>query len=103
MQLPYTSSIEISDSLAMRKPTMNISSKGYIPTAPQTFQILLPCTGAKSSEVYLELTLNVTIPPPVIDGKQLPATSTSVVIKRKIFCYEGKPADCVITLPEFTE
>ncbi|CAG7730195.1 unnamed protein product [Allacma fusca] len=79
--LPYSSSIEISDSLGMDKPTLNISSKGLIPAQPETFRVSLPCTGIRDSEVNVDLILNVTTYP-----KFKANDVTRIVLKRKKIC-----------------
>lgn len=86
VQLPYSASIESSDTVALHKPSLSIRGNGSIPTEAQTFEIHLPCTGFRSTEVNVEFTLNVTANP-----KFRANDITTILLKRKKICLEGRP------------
>lgn len=69
--------VEISDSVALSKPQLNISTTGFIPTNLQVFSLSLPCTETLSSEVDVIFTINITL---------TPTNTTSLTLKRKKIC-----------------
>ncbi|XP_065220866.1 tyrosine-protein kinase Dnt-like [Planococcus citri] len=57
--LPYSWTVEYNNRQAMKKPTFNISTQGFLPTKASTFHVKLECTGDVSAEVRVLLNLNV--------------------------------------------
>lgn len=86
LQLPYSVSIDISDPITLEKPVLDIPWNGTIPTEIETFTVFLLCTGKRSDEVFVELTLNVTA-----DPKFRVNDVTTIVLRRKKVCLEGQP------------
>jgi len=84
LQLPYSISVEYSDQTAMDPPSVNITQTGTIPTEPETFQVHLPCTGKRSAEVSVDISLNVTAYP------KLKVNSTRVTVQRTKICLSGE-------------
>jgi len=78
--------VDTSDPTALQKPLLTIPPSEFIPTSPTTFQIHLPCSGLKSTEVLVTLSLNVTA-----DPKFKPLEIVPVLLKRKKVCLEGRP------------
>lgn len=59
LQVPYLWTVEYNNRAAMKRPTFNISTQGYLPTKVSTFHVKLECTGEVSAEVRVLLNLNV--------------------------------------------
>lgn len=57
--IPYLWTVEYNNRAAMKRPTFNISTQGYLPTKVSTFHVKLECTGEVSAEVRVLLNLNV--------------------------------------------
>lgn len=77
LQLPYNMHVETSDSAALTKPELNISTSGFIPTTLQVFSLSLPCEEGSSAEVDVLFTINITL---------TPMNTTSLTLKRKKIC-----------------
>ncbi|ODN02920.1 Tyrosine-protein kinase Drl [Orchesella cincta] len=82
--LPYSASVDISDPITLEKPVLDIPWNGTIPTETETFTVFMLCTGKRSDEVFVELTINVTA-----DPKFRVNEVTTIVLKRKKVCLEG--------------
>lgn len=67
----------MSDTVALSKHELNISSNGFIPTTLETFTLSLVCTMVDSSEIDILITINVTL---------TPSNVTSLTLKRKKIC-----------------
>ncbi|CAL8127387.1 unnamed protein product [Orchesella dallaii] len=91
--LPYSASVDISDPITLEKPVLDIPWNGTIPTETETFTVYMLCTGKRSDEVFVELTINVTA-----DPKFRVNEVTTIVLKRKKVCLEGN-ADKMPTIP----
>jgi len=78
--------VDSSDPTALQKPLLTIPPSGFIQTSPTTFKIHLPCSGQKSTEVLVSLSLNVTA-----DPKFKPLEIVPVLLKRKKICLKGRP------------
>lgn len=85
-QLPYSASVDISDPITLEKPVLDIPWNGTVPTETETFSVFLLCSGKRSDEVLVELTINVTA-----DPKFRVNEVTTIVLKRKKVCLEGNP------------
>ncbi|XP_071441728.1 tyrosine-protein kinase Dnt [Hetaerina americana] len=82
--LPYALAIDVSDPAALSTPSTNVSLSGGVPTTPQTFMVVLPCSGTINAEVNVTLRLNVTLSP-----HESLKNATSLVFKRKKICLKG--------------
>lgn len=60
---------------------MNISRTGNIPTEIETFSIDMQCSGLKSAEVDVTITIEVTL-------NRATNNVTELVFRRKKICYE---------------
>ncbi|XP_073991365.1 tyrosine-protein kinase Dnt isoform X2 [Rhodnius prolixus] len=80
--LPYTISVDASDTQAMLPARLNISNQGMVPTVVQTFSIVLPCSGLTNAEVDLIISINVTI-------NRATNNVTSLNFKRRKICLKG--------------
>lgn len=59
--LPYSVSLEVSNRGALPSPRLNMSLSGHVPTTPETWSVLLPCSGDVAAEVDVVLRVNVTL------------------------------------------
>lgn len=79
LQLPYEIEVDASNSEALDKPYLNISSIGSVPTTTETFSVALPCTGLLAAEVNVSITLNITL-------NKSTNNVTSLMFRRKKIC-----------------
>ncbi|CAG9796798.1 unnamed protein product [Diatraea saccharalis] len=90
--LPYTLHVEVvSHQEAMHTPEFNITSEGFVPTEPQTWQVTLPCTHVVAAEVDITISLNVSTG----------SSSTTLHFRRRKICLKEapRPAVRVDTIP----
>ncbi|XP_052121655.1 tyrosine-protein kinase Dnt-like [Frankliniella occidentalis] len=59
--LPYSVSLDVNNREALPSPRLNMSVSGHVPTAPETWSVLLPCSGDVAAEVDVVLRVNVTL------------------------------------------
>lgn len=86
LQLPYTLHVEVvNHSEAMHTPEFNISTEGFVPTEPQTWQVTLPCTHAVAAEVDITISLNVSTG----------SSSTALHFRRRKICLKDAPRPAV--------
>lgn len=78
-QLPYSVNIETSDLAVLPRPTLNISRSGNIPTEIETFSIDMQCSGLRSAEVEVTITIEVTL-------NRASNNVTELVFRRKKIC-----------------
>jgi len=85
--VPYSFGIEMigGESGAMEFPTLNISSRGNVPSRLQVFRLRFPCTGRFSSEVDVHLHLNVTM-----NENRKSNNVTQLRFKRKKICLQDE-------------
>ncbi|XP_031625418.1 tyrosine-protein kinase Dnt [Contarinia nasturtii] len=84
--LPYKINIESSDLTVLPRPTMNISRLGSIPTDIETFSIDMQCSGLRSAEVDVTITIEVTL-------NRATNNVTELVFRRKKICLEVEPTE----------
>lgn len=80
-QLPYNINIATSDPVALPPPILNITKTGEITTEIETFSIAMHCSGVRSSEVEVTITIAVTL-------NRATNNITELIIKRKKICLE---------------
>lgn len=59
--LPYSVSVDVNNREALPAPRLNMSVSGHVPTAPETWSVLLACSGDVAAEVDVVLRVNVTL------------------------------------------
>ncbi|XKL60975.1 hypothetical protein PGB90_008032 [Kerria lacca] len=77
--LPYFWTVEYNNRVAMKKPSFNILTQGFLPTKLSTFHIKLECTGEISAEIKISLNLNVS----AVSHRH---NDTFLVFRRNKFC-----------------
>ncbi|XP_049534374.1 tyrosine-protein kinase Dnt-like [Anopheles darlingi] len=77
--LPYRINIHSPDPIALPKPSMNISWQGEVPEHIETFAIELQCSGRKSAEVDITITVEVTL-------DRVTGNATELLFRRKKIC-----------------
>uniref|UniRef100_A0A182F2K5 WIF domain-containing protein n=1 Tax=Anopheles albimanus TaxID=7167 RepID=A0A182F2K5_ANOAL len=77
--LPYRINIHSPDPVALPKPSMNISWQGEVPEHIETFAIELQCSGRKSAEVDITITVEVTL-------DRVTGNATELLFRRKKIC-----------------
>lgn len=80
-QLPYAINIVTADPTVLPPPTLNISRTGSIPTEVETFGIAMRCSGLRSAEVEVTITIEVTL-------NRATKNVTELVLRRKKICLE---------------
>ena len=81
LQLPYSVSLEVSNRGALPSPRLNMSLSGHVPTTPETWSVLLPCSGDVAAEVDVVLRVNVTLA-----GDNV----TALTFRRRKICLKGE-------------
>lgn len=71
--------IVTSDPAVLPRPTLNISRTGDIPTEEETFSIGMQCTGLRSAEVDVTITIDITL-------NRATNNVTELVFRRKKVC-----------------
>lgn len=71
--------IESSDLEVLPRPTMNISHVGNVPTEIETFSIDMQCSGLRSGEVEVTITIEITL-------NRATNNVTELVFRRKKIC-----------------
>ena len=79
---PNDSTAEGGSPVVLAEPYVNVSLQGTVPTEAVTFALFLPCTGAASAEVDVNLRINVSSSRP-----NLPPTQLN--FKRRKICLAG--------------
>ncbi|XP_050077481.1 tyrosine-protein kinase Dnt [Anopheles maculipalpis] len=94
--LPYRINIDSPDSIALPKPSMNISWQGEIPEHIETFAIGLRCSGQKSAEVDVTITIEVTL-------DRMTGNTTELLFRRKKICLMSEHPDATQPDPYLLE
>uniref|UniRef100_A0A182P4T0 WIF domain-containing protein n=1 Tax=Anopheles epiroticus TaxID=199890 RepID=A0A182P4T0_9DIPT len=84
--LPYRITIDSPDPEALPKPSMNISAQGEIPERIQTVAIALRCSGVISAEVYVTITVEITL-------DRATGNTTELMFRRKKICLMSEHPD----------
>ncbi|KAF4525805.1 hypothetical protein B566_EDAN009913 [Ephemera danica] len=96
--LPYTMSVDVSDTAALSPPQLNVSLSGGVPTKPQTFRVVLPCSGLADAEVDVRILINITT--------QRGHNATTLTFRRRKICLKdaSPPPDLAVSVqaPELT-
>ncbi|XP_065165096.1 tyrosine-protein kinase Drl isoform X2 [Atheta coriaria] len=75
--LPYSISVDVTDTIALGHPKLNITSTGSVPMSLQTFSVSLPCSGVISADVSVTIQVNITV---------MPLNITTLTFNRKKIC-----------------
>lgn len=81
LQLPYSVSVDVSNREALPAPQLSLSGSGRVPTSPETWTVLLNCSGHVTAEVDVVLRVNVTL---------TRDTVTALTFKRRKICVKGE-------------
>lgn len=81
LQLPYTVSVDVNNREALPAPQLNVSRAGHVPTAVETWSVLLPCSGDVAAEVDVVLRVNVTLHRDNV---------TALTFRRRKICLKGE-------------
>ena len=81
--MPYNVSISVGNRHAMHEPRLSIKKRGLVPSDSSTWTVLLNCTGRLSTQVDVDITLQL----PMKDNLD---QITTLTILRKKMCYKGK-------------
>lgn len=71
--------VESSDLEVLPRPTLNISRVGNVPTEIETFSIDMQCSGLRSAEVEVTITIEVTL-------NRATNNVTELMFRRKKIC-----------------
>lgn len=71
--------VESSDLEVLPRPTLNISRIGNVPTEIETFSIDMQCSGLRSAEVEVTITIEVTL-------NRATNNVTELMFRRKKIC-----------------
>lgn len=107
--LPYRINIATSDPAVLPKPQLNITQKGEMPQEIQTFAVEMRCSGIRSAEVDVTITVEVVLNAATNNVTELVFTRRKICLQEEITSTEDtnnvllhssipKPPSAIITL-----